>query len=128
MTKCNDHGRKTGQAPVSLFSAPWKLKAETYVLFLKLNTLPKGVYDVVEEKQWDDNKLGQFVGGLGAIMIVRYSHSPSGKSLFPSRKSFSELLLAAKVVSLPTMRIRKEIAITFRDIRRENACFNGSKI
>ena len=72
MTECNDLDRKTGQAPVPLFSAPWNLKAETYVLFLKLNTLPKGVYDVVEEEEWENNKSGQFVGGLGTIMIVRY--------------------------------------------------------
>ena len=88
MTECNNLDREPRQSPVSLFSAPWTLKAETYVLFLKLNTLPDGVYNALEET-WTDIELGQFVGGVGTIMIVRYRETPLGKILVPSRKDVS---------------------------------------
>jgi hypothetical protein len=58
--------------------APWTLKAESYVLFLKLKTLPKGVYSPLEET-WADEGLGTFTGGVGMVMIVRYSDTPVGK-------------------------------------------------
>jgi hypothetical protein len=48
------------------------------VLFLKLNELPKGVYDPLEEI-WADESLGVFKGGIGSVLIVRYSDTPVGK-------------------------------------------------
>ncbi|KAH7394360.1 hypothetical protein BKA66DRAFT_567310 [Pyrenochaeta sp. MPI-SDFR-AT-0127] len=63
--------------PVPRAKAPWTLKAESYLLFLKLSELPQGVYDPLEEA-WADKGLGTFVGGLGAVMIVRYSDTPVG--------------------------------------------------
>jgi hypothetical protein len=120
MIECNNLCRKPGQSPVRLFSAPWTLKAETYVLFLKLDTLPDGVYDAVEET-WAGNGLGQFVGGVGTIMIVRYSDTPSGKILLPSRKIVFWLLWAAESMSLLIIRIPKAFIVTFRDITREEA-------
>jgi hypothetical protein len=74
-----------GQHPVTRSSAPWSLKAESYVLFLKLETLPEGVYAPLEET-WGDEGLGTFMGGIGTVMIVRYSNTPVGKS----RRSYGE--------------------------------------
>lgn len=65
--------------PVLRAKAPWPLKAESYIMFLRLKTLPKGVYDHLEEV-WEGQEFGTFEGGLGAIMIVRYSDTPVGKS------------------------------------------------
>jgi hypothetical protein len=64
--------------PVPRVRAPWKLKAESYILFLKLDTLPEGVYDPLEEA-WADERFGRFKGGLGTVMIIRYSDTPVGK-------------------------------------------------
>ena len=63
--------------PVQRSLAPWTLKAESYLLFLKLKELPLGLYDRLEEA-WEDENLGRFEGGLGAVMIVRYSETPVG--------------------------------------------------
>ena len=51
--------------------------AECYTLLLKLKDLPKGVYDPLEAA-WADEGLGKFAGGLGAVIIVRYSDTPVG--------------------------------------------------
>lgn len=73
------------QHPVPRSKAPWTVHAESYFLFLKLRELPKGLYDPLEES-WGDEGLGEFKGGLGTIMIVRYSDTPVGR--FPSRYTF----------------------------------------
>ncbi len=65
--------------PVQRAGAPWTLKAETYLLFLKMQSLPQGLYDPLEEA-WVDESLGTFEGGLGAVMIVRYTDTPVGMS------------------------------------------------
>ncbi|KAF1968273.1 hypothetical protein BU23DRAFT_480788 [Bimuria novae-zelandiae CBS 107.79] len=65
------------QHPVPFVESPWDLHAETYVLFLNLKTLPPGTYDPLEAS-WSDASNGTFTGGLGAIMIVRYTSTPVG--------------------------------------------------
>ncbi|CAO2657943.1 Nn.00g072030.m01.CDS01 [Neocucurbitaria sp. VM-36] len=80
------------QHPVPRSKAPWTVKAETYFLFLSLRELPKGVYDPLEEA-WGDEGLGEFKGGLGTIMIVRYSHTPVGP--------YDELLLIPGTFTVP---------------------------
>jgi hypothetical protein len=47
------------------------------MMFLWTKGLPKGVYDQLEEV-WGGEEYGKFEGGLGAIMIVRYSDTPVG--------------------------------------------------
>jgi len=42
---------------------------------LNLKTLPKGVYDPLEEPCLEH---GEFKGGLGVIIIVRYKNTPVG--------------------------------------------------
>lgn len=64
--------------PVARAPAPWVLKAETYLLLVKLGSLPKGVYDPLEES-WGEKENGEFRGGLGGIMIVRYRNTPVGR-------------------------------------------------
>jgi hypothetical protein len=68
------------QHPVPRAPAPWSLNAETYVLFMKLKELLKGVYDPLEEA-WADERLGVFKGVIGCVMIVRYSSTPVGKTV-----------------------------------------------
>jgi hypothetical protein len=63
--------------PVQRAEAPWTLHAESYILFLKLSELPAGLYDPLEEA-WSDERNGSFTGGLGAIMIIRYTSTPVG--------------------------------------------------
>ena len=53
------------------------------MLFLRLKVLPEGLYDALEEA-WEDEGLGGFEGGLGAVMIVRYTHTPVGRLCFVS--------------------------------------------
>ena len=55
--------------------APWTLQCESYWLLLNLKTLPKGVYDPLEEPCLEH---GEFKGGLGVIIIVRYKNTPVG--------------------------------------------------
>jgi hypothetical protein len=55
------------------------MKAESYLLFVRMQEMPKGVYDKVEEA-WESDEFGTFQGGLGAVMIVRYSETPVGTS------------------------------------------------
>lgn len=72
---------ENGTHPVQRAPPPWTLKAESYLLFLKLKELPKGLYDRLEGA-WEDGSLGRFEGGLGAVMIVRYTDTPVGRSSF----------------------------------------------
>jgi hypothetical protein len=64
--------------PVQRAKAPWPLKAESYMMFVRMKELPKGVYDRLEEV-WGGEEFGKLEGGLGAIMIVRYSDTPVGE-------------------------------------------------
>lgn len=70
---------ENGEHPVHRAPPPWAMKAESYLLFLKLSELPQGAYDRLEEA-WQDDALGRFEGGLGAVMIVRYTDTPVGRS------------------------------------------------
>jgi hypothetical protein len=64
--------------PVPRAPAPWTMRAESYLLLLRLKELPEGLYDGLEEA-WQDEGLGRFEGGLGAVMIVRYADTPVGE-------------------------------------------------
>lgn len=64
-----------GKHPVQYAPAPWTLKCESYWLLLNLKTLPKGVYDPLEEPCLEH---GEFAGGLGCIIVVRYKDTPVG--------------------------------------------------
>ncbi|PSN71640.1 hypothetical protein BS50DRAFT_232553 [Corynespora cassiicola Philippines] len=76
--------------PVVHAPAPWTTKSETYWLFLTLKSLPKGIYDALE---LDLEKGGDFKGGLGIIIIVRYSDTPVG--------TYDELMLIPGNFSVP---------------------------
>jgi len=71
-------------APVQINPAPWYTKAETYWLAVKLGAsseLPEGVYAPLEASApatSDPEYAGKHRGGLGLIMIVRYSDTPCG--------------------------------------------------
>jgi hypothetical protein len=65
--------------PVPYAPAPWKMKAEVYWLFFAISKLPEGMYDPLELEGEHDKETGQFKGGLGHIMIVRYADTPVGK-------------------------------------------------
>ncbi|KAH7138483.1 hypothetical protein B0J11DRAFT_421942 [Dendryphion nanum] len=87
--------------PVPLAPAPWTAKAESYWLFLTLGgKLPEGVYDRVdvrggvEEVGYEGKERGEFKGGLGVVMIVRYTDTPVGP--------YDELLLIPGNFSVPT--------------------------
>lgn len=67
-----------GVHPVQRAPAPWTMRAESYLLLLRLKELPEGLYDELEEA-WGDEGLGRFEGGLGAVMIVRYADTPVGR-------------------------------------------------
>jgi hypothetical protein len=65
--------------PVDRSLAPWSTKAESYLLFTHLAKLPaEGVYHE-SEAAWAGDEFGAFKGGLGGVMIVRYSDTPVGK-------------------------------------------------
>lgn len=71
--------------PVQRAPAPWATKSECYWLLFNLSKLPEGIYDPLEASSPElmdlgkDGKAGQFKGGLGIIMIVRYSDTPVGR-------------------------------------------------
>jgi hypothetical protein len=68
--------------PVARSLAPWSTKAESYLLFTHLAKLPaEGVYHE-SEAAWAGDEFGAFKGGLGGVMIVRYSDTPVGKVFF----------------------------------------------
>lgn len=64
------------QHPVERSLAPWTTKTECYWMFIHLGSLPRGVYDGLEESCLE---YGEFKGGLGFIMVVRYKDTPVGK-------------------------------------------------
>jgi hypothetical protein len=64
--------------PVLRAEAPWHVKAESYNIFLRLKDLPQGAYDPLEEIG-GGSEYGKFEGGLGAVVIVRYSETPVGR-------------------------------------------------
>ena len=56
------------------------------MLFLTLKALPEGIYDQLEERRWgggnfseEKEKVGEFKGGVGTVMVVRYADTPVGK-------------------------------------------------
>ena len=69
--------------------APWATKAETYWLALYLRSgvdSEAGVYAPLEASAptiRDPVQAGKHVGGLGLIMIVRYTDTPVGMLLVP---------------------------------------------
>jgi hypothetical protein len=71
--------------PVQVRPGPWNVKAETYWLALYLGAgadNEEGVYAPLELSSLiiSDAKIaGKHRGGLGLIMIVRYSDTPCGK-------------------------------------------------
>jgi hypothetical protein len=69
--------------------APWNTKSECYWLFLTLKKLPQGLYDPLEasSERWVGKDTGEFKGGLGCIMIVRYRDTPVGT--FRTRSSLA---------------------------------------
>jgi hypothetical protein len=72
--------------PVQIRPAPWDAKAEMYWLALHLKAgvdTDAGVYAPLEASSptFSDPELaGKHRGGLGLIMIVRYSDIPCGES------------------------------------------------
>ena len=65
--------------PVPVAPPPWTLKAETYMLLMRMKELPRGVYDPLEKAWENEHDVGTFEGGLGGVMIVRYSGGPVGE-------------------------------------------------
>ncbi|PVI06646.1 hypothetical protein DM02DRAFT_609446 [Periconia macrospinosa] len=61
--------------PVERSEAPWTVKCETYWMLINLKSLPEGVYDKLEEPLLQH---GEFKGGMGFLMVVRYSYTPVG--------------------------------------------------
>lgn len=108
--------------PVQRAPAPWTLKAESYLLLLKLNSLPHGLYDPLESA-WAEESLGAFTGGLGAIMIVRYTSTPVGP--------YDELMLIPGNFSVPQPtngppRIpRKALRIARIYVSQRTTAYNG---
>ena len=82
------------EPPVPIKPAPWTTKCASYWLLLTLRKLPEGVYDPLEASspEFADPQLaGEFKGGLGMIMVVRYEDTPTGEcdlSLFSSYFNF----------------------------------------
>ena len=61
------------QKPEYYFAGPWKLKGEGIILAYKFKK------DWVEQNGFLTDKLkGKFKGGLGYVMLVRYTVSPAG--------------------------------------------------
>ncbi|KAF9692210.1 hypothetical protein EKO04_009851 [Ascochyta lentis] len=85
---------ENGIHPVQRAPAPWVLNAESYMLFLRLRELPEGLYDRLEEA-WGDDGLGGFEGGLGAVMVIRYTDTPVGP--------YDELMLIPGNFSVPQL-------------------------
>ncbi|KAF1954650.1 hypothetical protein CC80DRAFT_123536 [Byssothecium circinans] len=67
--------RRKASHPVSRSPAPWSTKSECYWMFLTLRELPQGVYSTLEEPCLGQ---GDFKGGLGIIIVVRYKDTPVG--------------------------------------------------
>jgi hypothetical protein len=85
--------------PVQYAPAPWSLKCESYWLLLNLKTLPKGIYDPLEEPLLEH---GEFKGGLGCIIVVRYKDTPVGmfsptRALISSATSLRPLPWSSKL-------------------------------
>ncbi|KAH8728274.1 hypothetical protein GQ44DRAFT_675519 [Phaeosphaeriaceae sp. PMI808] len=108
--------------PVPRATAPWQLKAESYIMFLRLKELPKGVYDRLEET-WGQQELGLFTGGLGAVLIIRYSDTPVGP--------YDELLLVPGSFTTPqptprTLKIpKKALRISRIYVSQRTTAYNG---
>jgi hypothetical protein len=66
--------------PVLRAKASWHVKAESYNMFLRLKDVPQGSYDTLEGP-WEGDEFGEFEGSLGAVVIVRYSETPVGRSI-----------------------------------------------
>lgn len=63
--------------PITPVPPPWALKATVYAFpFVPLGPLPTKAYSPLERTGRTTE--GSYVGGVGAIMIIRYSDTPVG--------------------------------------------------
>ncbi|OAK97761.1 hypothetical protein IQ06DRAFT_280464, partial [Phaeosphaeriaceae sp. SRC1lsM3a] len=110
--------------PVARAKAPWPLKAESYLLFLNMKELPKGVYDKLEEV-WEGEEYGTFKGGLGAVMIVRYSDTPVGPYdeliLIPGNFTVPQPSSANSPIKIP----KKALRIARIYVSQRTTTYNG---
>lgn len=69
----------SNESPVTISPAPWTTKAESYWMFLTLGKVPQEGGAVYDEAGTKGTGEGEFVGGLGCVMVVRYLDTPVGK-------------------------------------------------
>ncbi|ORY14191.1 hypothetical protein BCR34DRAFT_599389 [Clohesyomyces aquaticus] len=108
--------------PVPYAPAPWKTKSECYWLFVTLRKLPAGVYDALEAGLEKDT--GEFKGGLGVIMVVRYANTPVG--------TYDELILIPGNYAVPQPSAsgppkipKKALRITRIYVSQRTTAYNG---
>lgn len=109
----------TPEPPVPIKPAPWTTKCASYWLLLNLRKLPEDVYDPLEASspEFADPQLaGEFKGGLGMIMVVRYEDTPTGP--------YDELLLIPGVFRVPTKPTSRK-RITRIYVSQRETCYNG---
>ena len=106
--------------PVPHRPAPWTVKADAYLMALWLpSKLPEGIYDPLEASSpafADPKEAGEFRGGIGFIMVVRYSDTPCGP--------YDELLIVPGNFSIPgqTQALRRTTRIY---VSQSESCYNG---
>ncbi|KAF2006776.1 hypothetical protein P154DRAFT_422340 [Amniculicola lignicola CBS 123094] len=117
--------------PIRLAPAPWQTKSECYWLLMTLRSLPKGIYDPLEEEaiglgtESEERKkeVGEFKGGLGIIMVVRYTSTPVGP--------YDEIIVLPgnfsipKTPSAPLKLPKKALRITRIYVSQRTTCYNG---
>ncbi|KAF1808178.1 hypothetical protein P152DRAFT_462832 [Eremomyces bilateralis CBS 781.70] len=99
--------------------APWKLRSESYLLMVRLpKTLPDGIYDPLEassEAFSDPARSGKHRGGLGAILIVRYTETPVGP--------YDELMIVPGSYQVPGHGSKRRIARIY--VNQKETTYNG---
>jgi len=71
--RANTERERASVGEVNIVPAPWKLRAEGYVLAIKL-PMPRGRAELFARTELEDARFGQF----GCVMFIEYSASPVG--------------------------------------------------
>ncbi|KAF2177720.1 hypothetical protein K469DRAFT_719651 [Zopfia rhizophila CBS 207.26] len=119
------------QYPVPHAPAPWNTKSECYWLFLALSKLPEGLYDPLEASSEElvdtgnGGAGGEFRGGLGVVMIVRYRDTPVGPYdeliLIPGNFAVPQPSSSPTPPKIP----KKALRISRIYVSQRTTCYNG---
>jgi hypothetical protein len=107
--------------PFALAPPPWETKCDIYwLLSYNRGPLPANAYSPLEASSptfADATKAGAFKGGLGLVMIIRYSDTPVG--------SYNEMIYMPGSFEVPRKGLKPAARVTRIYVDQKETTYNG---